>query len=428
MKKVLIITYYWPPAGGPGVQRVLKFAKYLPEFGWQPIILTVENGEYPAYDESLSKDIPPICKVYRTRSIEPFKLYKKFTGMAENETIPVATLTEEKKNWKKKLAHWIRLNLFIPDAKIGWIPFAVKEGKKIIIKEKPDLIFSSSPPPTVHLIARKLAKWSKLKWVADFRDPWMEIAHLQKSKRCILTESIDSKLEKKVLHDSSKITIISENLKQLISKKTNPHKVSVIQNGFDKADFQNMGIVPSEKFTISYIGNLSKQRIPYSLLYALRKLRLHDPEFDFEFKIVGKICSEFEKEIDKNDLTHFTTISEYKPHDEALKILANSNILLLVINDIPNNLGFVTGKLFEYLACKKPIFAIGPVDGDAAKILRDTDSGVMIDYANFEGAYNLLVTYYINYRTGVNQFIFDSSKFNRKAITRKLIDLFNHLS
>jgi hypothetical protein len=158
MKKVLIITYYWPPAGGPGVQRVLKFAKYLPEFGWQPLVLTVKNGEYPAYDKSLKNDIPPECKVYTTKSIEPFKLYKKFTGMAENEAIPVATLTENKKNWKKRLAYWIRLNLFIPDAKIGWIPFAVKAGKKIIQEEKPDIILSSSPPPTVHLIAKKLAK------------------------------------------------------------------------------------------------------------------------------------------------------------------------------------------------------------------------------------------------------------------------------
>src|SRR6056297_643237 len=153
MKKVLIITYYWPPSGGPGVQRVLKFAKYLPEFGWQPIILTVKNGEYPAHDESLRKDIPESCKVYKTPALEPFSLYKKFTGMAEDERIPTAALTEKKTNWKKKVAHWIRLNLFIPDAKIGWIPYAVKAGKHIIQKENPDTIFSSSPPPTVNLIA-----------------------------------------------------------------------------------------------------------------------------------------------------------------------------------------------------------------------------------------------------------------------------------
>ena len=163
MKKVLIITYYWPPSGGPGVQRVLKFAKYLPQFGWQPIILTVKNGEYPAIDETLEKDIPPECIVYKTNSWEPTNLYKKFAVMKKDEKIPVAVLSENNVSWKKKIANWIRLNLFIPDAKIGWIPFAVRKGKEIIKEHQPDVIFSSSPPHSLQFIAKKLAKWSGLK-------------------------------------------------------------------------------------------------------------------------------------------------------------------------------------------------------------------------------------------------------------------------
>jgi glycosyltransferase involved in cell wall biosynthesis len=427
MKKVLIITYYWPPAGGPGVQRVLKFAKYLPQFGWQPIILTVKNGEYPAYDESLIHEIPEGCKVYKTSSIEPSSLYKKFTGMNSDDPIPVAALTEEKKSWKKKLAHWIRLNLFIPDAKIGWIPFAVREGKKIIKQEKPDLIFSSSPPPTVHLIAKKLAKWSKLKWVADFRDPWTEISHLQNNNRSRLTEYIDSHFEKKVLDKCNKITIISHSLKIMISKKSDQGKVFVISNGFDSSDFEDIKVTPPDKFTISYIGNLSEQRIPHNLFFALNKMKQQDPEFNYEFKVVGNVCLEFVREIEKNDITASTTITKYKPHKEALKILLNSDILLLVINDIPNNLGFVTGKLFEYIACKKPIFAIGPVKGDAAKILRDTNSGVMVDYSDYNDAYRLLKNYYENYKIKVIKFKFDSNMFSREKLTNQLGKLFNKI-
>ena len=157
MKKVLIVTYFWPPAGGPGVQRILKFVKYLPDFGWQPIILTVEKGEFPAIDKTLEKNIPSNCKVYKTKSLEPFNLYKKFVGLNSNENIPTAVLADSKASIKNRIANWIRLNLFIPDAKIGWKFYAVKEGLKIIMRENPSLIFSTSPPPTVHLIAKNLS-------------------------------------------------------------------------------------------------------------------------------------------------------------------------------------------------------------------------------------------------------------------------------
>jgi hypothetical protein len=183
MKKVLIITYYWPPAGGPGVQRILKFAKYLPDFGWQPLVLTVSKGEYPALDKSLYKEIPQEAEVFKTKSFEPNLLYKKFVGLDQDASIPISVLSEEKSSLKKSLAHWIRINFFIPDAKIGWQPFAITEGKRIIENHQPDIIFSSSPPPTVHLIARRLKKYARLKWVADFRDPWTDIHYYENQNR-----------------------------------------------------------------------------------------------------------------------------------------------------------------------------------------------------------------------------------------------------
>ena len=257
-KKVLIITYYWPPSGGPGVQRVLKFAKYLPEFGWEPIILTIKNGEYPAIDNTLLKDIPKNCKVYKSKAFQPSFLYRKFTGMKKDEKIPVASLANKDVNWKKRISNWIRLNIFIPDAKIGWLPFAIKEGKKIIQSEKPDIIFSSSPPPTVHLIAKKLAKWSRIKWIADFRDPWTDIHYLQNQKINPISKKFNKNLEIEVIKTCESATCVSENFVNLLTNQFNS-KFNIITNGFDTETKFNVKKNP-EKFTILYIGGLTQNR------------------------------------------------------------------------------------------------------------------------------------------------------------------------
>ena len=207
MKKVLIITYYWPPLGGAGVQRVLKFAKYLPEFGWQPIVLTVENGDAPVIDKSLFTDIPKECKIYKTKAFQPYNIYKKFTSKPADEKIPSDVLIKKNNSLKEKLSNWIRLNVFLPDAKVGWIPFAFKEGLKIINKENIALIFSSSPPHTVQLIAKKLAKKTGLKLIADLRDPWMELIHYQANKRAFFAKFIESKLERGALDSAEEIIL-----------------------------------------------------------------------------------------------------------------------------------------------------------------------------------------------------------------------------
>src|SRR5690606_13755203 len=199
LKKVLIITYYWPPAGGSGVQRVLKFAKYLPEFGWEPVILTVENGEYPALDSSFEDDIPKGMKVYKTKALEPFHVYKALTGQSRDSKIDTNILKSESENLREKISKWIRLNIFIPDARIGWMAYAVRQGMEIIENENISLIISTSPPQSLQLSAMRIARKSKKPWVADFRDPWTSIAYYQKSKRFALTKKLDHYLEKKVL-------------------------------------------------------------------------------------------------------------------------------------------------------------------------------------------------------------------------------------
>ena len=431
MKKVLIITYYWPPAGGPGVQRVLKFAKYLPEFGWQPIILTVQNGEYPAHDESLFADIPKECKVYKTPAIEPFSLYKKFTGMNSDEAIPVAILTEKKKNWKKKLAHWIRLNLFIPDAKIGWIPYAVKAGKHIIRNEKPDIIFSSSPPPTVHLIAKSLVLWSKIKWMADFRDPWTEIYHYDNLKQNKYSRFHDKILEKKVLEFADLLITVSKGFALLLKKKiSNPQKINVISNGYDEEDFSYINSMQNfDKFVITYIGKMNDQQNPINLWTVLGNLVKKNKKFaeNLELLFMGNIADAIWKKIYETEIDNNITHTQYINHRTALEKLMKSQILLLLIPDTKKNNGIVPGKIFEYLATKNFILGIGPKSGDAYRILNETKAGKMFEFNKIDGIKKEIERQYVNWQKGIKQKVNkeEIGKYSRRKLTEKLSKFFS---
>ncbi len=427
MKKVLIVTYYWPPAGGPGVQRILKFTKYLPEFGWQPFVLTVNNPDAPVYDESLAGDIPREAKIFKTKSAEPFALYKKFTGKKPTDTIPNDVLiNKENVTLREKFARFVRANFFIPDAKIGWVPFAVNKGKEIIEKEGINLIFTSSPPATVAIIGRRLACATKAKWVADFRDPWLEIVYYQNLKRSKISVAIDYRLEKKTLASTDAMVTISRDIALLLEKKAPGKKYFVIPNGYDETDFVKIESQKNEKFTIAYTGSISKDRVPYPLFAALSRFK-EEGITDIRFSFAGRFASEFHEEIEKRELEKYFELMRFVPHNESTKILLHSDCLLLVIDDVPNNKGFLTGKMFEYLGCKKPIYAIGPIDGDANKILKETDSGKMIDYQDEEGAYRLLKEYYSNWKQGKNPFQFKSEKYSRKQITKKLAEVFEEI-
>lgn len=426
MKKVLIITYYWPPAGGAGVQRVLKFAKYLPQFGWQPIILTVENPDCPVIDETLLNDIPAECKIYKTKAIEPFEIYKKLTGKEKNYKIPSDVITKSTNlSFTEKISKWIRINLFIPDAKIGWKYFAVKEGLKIIKNEKVDLIFSTSPPHTVQLIAKKLARLTKLKWVADFRDPWLEIVHYQNSKRNFFTKLIDQNLEKKVLQNADSIITISDDIVNLFQSKIGEKNYFVIPNGFDESDFHEIEKVKNKNFTIAYTGVITKTRVPFVFLSALKKIINEDKITNIKFIIAGKTCTEFTDEVKKLNIENYVEEKGFLPHHESTNILQNADVLLLIIDDVQNNKGFLTGKIFEYLGSKKPIFAIGPIDGNANEIIIKADCGKMVDYKDQENAYNLLKEMHNNWQNNSFFYKFNIEEYSRKNLTKKLAEIFD---
>jgi glycosyltransferase involved in cell wall biosynthesis len=427
MKKVLIITYYWPPSGGPGVQRVLKFAKYLPEFGWKPIILTVRDGEYPQTDSSLCQEIPKDLTVYKTRSLEPFSLFKRFTGQSRDTKIPTYILSQtQDESFKTRLAKWVRSNIFIPDAKIGWIPFAIKTGTKIIAQEGIDLICTSSPPHSLQIIGRALQKKTGVKWLADFRDPWSGAFWQQDNQQTGLARYLNRKFETHILASADWITSVSP---AIITKfrTIRDNNYSVLYNGFDTQDFENLNKLSSKKFRIGYFGHLGGSQNCPNLFAALSEL-CADAQEHIQIRFYGSIHSQVLKAMQQTEIEHCIELNAYLDHRAALNKMINSEMLLLVIPEVSENRGIITGKIFEYMASGNFVLAIGPKNGDAAELISTSKCGVMCDY--HEDLRKILFTKYNEWRENKSLLKFYPEKierYERKNLTGQLADLFNQL-
>lgn len=424
MKRVLIITYYWPPSGGPGVQRVLKFAKYLPSFGWKPIILTVKTGNYPTIDESLVKEIPLDCKVYKTNIFEPFNFYKSITGKT-NENIPTFVLNKsEKESITEKLSKWIRANLFIPDAKIGWARNIVTEGLEVIKAEKPDLIFSSSPPHSLQIGAMRLAKKTGLPWIADFRDPWTDAFWQKDIKRNFISALVDERFEKLVFSNASRITTVSKSIAYDISKKSKS-EVTLIPNGFDESDF-NFTKTNTNKFRITYTGTLGKSQSITGFIKSLESLP--DKFLSLiDVNLIGSFHNSIIDAINSSKVRKHFNIRNSIPHEESIKEIINTDLLLLVIPDTPNNKGILTGKIFEYLATGNPILCYAPKDGDAAEIINETKSGSVFSYDEdaSDFIFDLINKFISNELTSNDKN--NIWNYSRKNLTERLSAIFNEL-
>ncbi len=435
MKKVLIITYYWPPSGSSAVQRVVKFAKYLPEFGYQPIVLTVKQGEYNATDESFLDEIPKSVEVIRTCALEPHAVYKLLTDGKIKGEVPLDAMAEKTANWKKKLSFWIRLNLFIPDSRIGWIPFAVQKGKKLIKKKKIDLIFSTAPPPTVHLIARNLAAWSGIKWVADFRDPWTNIHYLQTSERTKFAKKIDVKMEKNVLNSADAVVAVSmlDINMDYKTKVTNKNKFHYIPNGFDENDYidfsKDTDVIENGKFKIAHIGTIGEERIPmafYKAISILHKKEVITRE-NFEINLIGKVEKSNFVACQKAKIDQYVKLIPYVSHREIFKYYQQMNALLLLTYKTPKN---IPGKTFEYIRTGKPIIAFGPTTGEAARVLSQFKNSIMIDYDDVDTAVEFLENVMLKYeenQTNTRISHAEVNRFERKQLTEQLAGVFDSL-
>ena len=437
MKKVLVITYYWPPGGGAGVQRWLKFAKYLRNFDWEPVIYTAKNGEMPVIDESLEKDIPKNIIILKTKIWEPYNIYKLFIGRKKNDKINASFLSENKKTtFSEKLSVWIRGNFFIPDARKFWIKPSISYLKKYLEQNKIDVIVSSGPPHSMHLIALGLKnEFPNIKWIADFRDPWTNIDFYDELK---LSKSSDKKhkaLELKVLENADMILCIgnemNEDFKKIYPKQS--EKFKVITNGYDEEDIFNGTLEKDKKFSIAHIGTLVKSRNPEVLWKVLKELTNENAVFknELEIKLVGKVDINVIESIASYGLKDFVKKINYLPHKEVIKEQQKTKVLLLLVNQTKNAKGILTGKVFEYLAASVPILAIGPVDGDLAQIIKTTESGIISDFNDSENLKKNILELFagkrMNFNTSAGS-VEEIKKYSRLVLTKKLSELLNSLT
>jgi glycosyltransferase involved in cell wall biosynthesis len=379
MKKVLIITYYWPPSGGAGVQRWLKFSRHLPELGWEPLVLTVDPrfATFPTTDPSLTNDIPGCLKVYMTRATDWFRIYAK-----NKKSVPTAGFANNIDNsFKGKLTRFIRGNLFIPDPRRGWNKYAFKKACDLIESVHISAILTTSPPHSTQLIGLKLKKkYPSIRWVADLRDPWTEIYYYDLFYPTFLSRRIDSFYEKSVLKHCDKIITVGQSLKESFARKIDgsDNKIEVITNGYDESDFSGKEVMSPSTFTITYVGTLSEVYPIDGLLAALKKI--HEEKRSFIMRFVGIVPSAIKDRILRNIPPDFVDFIPYTIHSEAISFMLNSSILLLIIPDNKNNRNIITGKIFEYAASTKRVLCLGPEDGDAAKIVNEANLGKCFSY------------------------------------------------
>lgn len=383
MNKVLIITYYWPPSGGAGVQRWLKFAKYLPEFGWQPIILTVDPAyaAYPVTDFSLIDDLPYSVKIYSTPAINYFSIYNK-----DKSRIPAAGFAKNADNkLKGKLLRFIRGNFFLPDPRRGWNKFAFNKACELIKSEDIENVITTSPPHSTQLIGLKIKKkYPGIKWIADLRDPWTDIYYYKQFYPTIISKAIDLLFEKSVLKNSDRIITVGASLKTLFSSKVKgiEKKSVVITNGYDEADFKGIPATNPARVTLTYVGTLSDIYPIEGLVTVLKNMQVNGK--DFLLRFVGTVSENSRRILISN--IHETSIEfhPYTIHSEAVKFTVSSSVLILIIPLHQSNKSIITGKLFEYVAARKPLLCLGPIDGDAAEIIRICRSGETVDYNDTE--------------------------------------------
>jgi len=429
MKKVLIITYYWPPAGGIAVQRTLKFVKYLQDFGWMPVVYTVSNGEYPEHDPALEQQVPPNVKVIRRPIWEPYAWYKAFTGKS-GKKINRANLTQKAGgSLSEKISFWIRGNFFIPDTRRFWIKPSVAFLSDYLKHEPVEAIISTGPPHSMHLIARGISKKMNLPWLADFRDPWTTMDYY---KDLMLTSMADRRhhaLELAVLKEASSVAVVGRFIQYEFESK-GAHRVRVISNGFDETDFATEPIEIDNTFSLVHTGSFFTRRNPESLWKAINELKAEGhPAGMVKLKLIGRVDPPVLTSLESFGLLENTELIAQVPYHQVIRMMKAAPVLLLPIDVFDGSKWVLTGKLYEYLASRRPIICIGPLDGDAAGVITTSRAGKALDFGDVAGLKAHLITLY-NQFAGKALHIegSDVKQFTRRELTRELADELNRIT
>ncbi len=398
----------------------MKFVKYLPKHGIQPVVFCPQGAHYPKLDESLVNEIPTEVVVVKhpVKDVSSILFSKKKTSKKGTSNLT-----------NNKFLSFIRGNFFIPDAKISWVDSAVGFLKNFLQENRVDAIISTGPPHSMHLIGLALKNSFDIPWVADFRDPWTDLYYAKDFYQLPFARNKNQKLEEKVLSNADLVLTVSDHIKHKLGQTSK--NVQVITNGFD--DETNVAEKPTLEadFTISYIGLLPKSSVPHRLFEVIQELKGENESFkkDLKLKFMGDINDEVKEIVGNQGLTEQTEFHDYVPHKEAINAQHSAQVLLLLIPNVAHNEGILTGKLFEYLAAKRPILAIGPTDGDLAKVLRETNAGVVIDFDDAEKMKSSLIGFYEQFKAGELEVQSKNiDQFHRKNLTSKLVEVLKEVT
>ena len=429
-KKVLIITYYWPPSGGSGVQRWLKFVKYLPSFGWQPFVFTPDNPAFDIRDESLLSDVPDEAEVMRFPIWEPYEVFFKLSRLtgSRHSAKPTELVQGRDKTFFQKIATWVRANVFIPDPRIFWVRPSVSFLESFLRDNQIQTVVTTGPPHSLHLIGLRLKKKDpSLRWIADFRDPWSEWGLLDTLDVGARGRKKHRALEAKVLASSDEVLTITPFYVRRFETLSG-RRVHLIANGYDESDFPARQYARPDKFVIRHVGVINEKCDPRPFMRALENLAKENEEFAKAIQLVfnGEVHPSFRGFIESSSvLKSLSYFSGNIPHSQLLDLYYSSSVLLIVLHGYKDAEGYMPGKLFEYLATGLPVLGVGPVSGDAAALLRETGSGEMLDSRDAAGMRSLLLRHFENwkqnaiapYRNG------KTSNYSRQHITGKLVEL-----
>ncbi len=430
MRKVLVITYYWPPGSGAGVFRWLKFCKYLRGYGWEPVVYTPSNPESPGHDPTLERELPDGIQVIRRRIWEPYRFYKIITGQKKEEKIQSGFLNESRTpSVTDKISIWVRGNFFIPDARKFWIKSSVRFLSSWLENHPVDAIVTTGPPHSLHMIGLQLQGKTEIPWLADFRDPWTQIDYHDKLMLSKVAVRKHQQLEKKVLSQADRVVTVSPHCASDLETIGN-RKVEVITNGFDSDDFKDLPGFQYKTFSITHLGSMNADRNPHVLWDVLQDLVNTDPFFrnHLRIRLTGKTDLTVRNDLEKSGLIPYTIFTPPLPHREALAHAADSAILLLPLNNTPNVLGITTGKLFEYMGLMRPVLCIGPPDGDAAAIIRETGSGTTVDFNDADECRKALLRWAGQFRDKNLRISREfTERYERAELTRQLAGLLSNM-
>ncbi len=431
MKRILIITYYWPPSGGSGVQRWLKFSKYLPEYGWQPVVYTPENPDFAIQDESMLKEIPTECEVIKRKIWEPYQLYRLFNKNSSKENVNFGmTKTGEKESLFSRFSKWVRGNLFVPDPRVFWVRPSVRFLKKYLREHPVDAIATTGPPHSMHLIGLGLKKaFPKLNWIADMRDPWATFDILNNFNLSDKAVKKHFKLEKSVLDTADWVVTVSPSMPDEF-QPFDRRKSIQINNGFDNADFQNVDYSKPPvdgKFRIYHTGLLNFIRNPEGLWEVLADLFEHHPGFreKAEVELIGAVDDIIRKQIEQHPvLSKKIHIRGWMSHDTLLEEYAKAGMFLLLPNKSRNARAQITGKAYEYFVVGRPILCVGPRNMDVADILEETGLGITCEHEDKAGIRKAILHYFELFEKGEKPAMNTDSiqQYARKNLTKKLVE------